>query len=278
MDSQALITECKTKLPGTSPRKNRGVPGSSVLVVSLHVAAKEDEGLMPKTGSWTVIDERTWRFDEEGVRFFLLVGDARALLIDSGMQTHDARDLAMQLTDLPLSLFNTHCDPDHVGSNAQFDEVWVSPMELVHSHAPHESQRVHPVWDGDIIDLGGRELEAIALPGHTPGSTALLDRGTGMLFSGDSIQRDGRIYMFGPMRSMAAYILSLERLRLRADDIKSIWPCHATCPVDVATIDELIAGAKAIERGEVPYTMGDAHGNPIREYDVGTSVLLCDPA
>lgn len=233
---------------------------------------------MAKTGSWTTIDERTWCFDEEGVRFFLLVGDERALLVDSGMWTHNARDLAMQLTDLPLSLFNTHCDPDHVGSNAQFDEVLVSPMELVHPHAPHESQRVRPVWDGDVIDLGGRELEAIAMPGHTPGSTALLDRSSGMLFSGDPIQREGRIFMFGPMRSMAAYIHSLKRLRLRGGDIASIWPCHATCPVDVAAIDELIAGAEAVESGEVPFTEAEVHGNPIREYDVGVSVLLCDPA
>ena len=232
---------------------------------------------MAQTGSWTAIDERTWRFDEEGVRFFLLAGTNRALLLDSGMRTHDARDLAAQLTDLPISLFNTHCDPDHVGSNAQFDEVWVSPMELVHPHAPHESQRVRPVWDGDVIDLGGRELEALALPGHTSGSTALLDRGSGMLFSGDPIQRDGRIFMFGPMRSMAAYIRSLERLRLRAGEFTSIWPCHATCPVDVAAIDELIAGAKAVERGEVPSTAGEVHGNPIREYDVGVSTFLCDP-
>lgn len=230
------------------------------------------------TPTVTAIDARTWRLGEGGVRFFLLAGSERALLVDSGMHTHDARDLAEQLTDLPLSLFNTHCDMDHVGSNAQFDEVWVSPMELVHPKAPHDSRVVHPVWDGDIIDLGGRELEAIALPGHTPGSMALLDRSSGMLFSGDPLQRDGRIFMFGPMRSVAAYIHSLKRLRTRADEISSIWPCHATCPIGIDVIDELIAGAEAVERGEVPYTDTEMHGTPIREYDVGVSTLLCDPA
>lgn len=226
----------------------------------------------------TVIDSRTWRLDEGGVRFFLLAGSERALLVDSCMHTHDARDVSEQLTDLPLSLFNTHCDMDHVGSNTQFDEVWVSPMELVHPKAPHDSRMVRPVWDGDIIDLGGRELEAIALPGHTPGSMALLDRSSSMLFSGDPLQRDGRIFMFGPMRSMAAYIHSLKRLRTRADEISSIWPCHATCPISIDVIDELIAGAEAVERGEVPYTDAEMHGTPIREYDVGVSTLLCDPA
>lgn len=228
--------------------------------------------------NWIAIDERTWRYEDGGVRFFLLAGAERALLLDSGMTVHNARELARQLTDLPLSLFNTHCDIDHVGSNDEFDEVWVSPMELVHPKAPHDSRRVRPVWDGDVIDLGGRELEAIALPGHTPGSTALLDRASGMLFSGDPIQRDGRIFMFGPMRSLAAYIHSLRRLSLRKAEISSIWPCHATCPVDVDTIDELIAGAEAIERGEASFTVDEVHGNPVRACDGGPSILLCDPA
>ncbi|MBR2682987.1 MAG: MBL fold metallo-hydrolase [Atopobiaceae bacterium] len=225
---------------------------------------------------WVSIDHRTWRYEDDGVRFFLLTGSARALLIDSGMHVHTARELATELTNLPLSLFNTHCDRDHTGSNDEFDEVWVSLSELVHPSAPRDSRIVRPVWDGDIIDLGNRRLEAIALPGHTPGSMALLDLDSGMLFSGDPIQRDGRIYMFGAMRSLAAYIHSLRRLQKREAEITSIWPSHATCPVDTQVIGELIAGAEAIERGEVPYEPDVVHGIPIRAYDAGPSILLCD--
>ena len=225
---------------------------------------------------WTPIDDSTWRYEDGGVRFFLLAGSRCALLVDSGMTVHNAYDLAKEITDLPIALFNTHCDIDHVGSNDQFDEVWVSPMELVHPQAPHDSRRVRPVWDGEVIDLGDRELEAIALPGHTPGSMALLDQASGMLFSGDPIQRNGRIFMFGPMRSIAAYIHSLRRLQKRSAEITSIWACHADCPIDASTIGELIAGAEAVERGEVSYTMGKIHGTLIREYDIGVSVLLCD--
>lgn len=227
--------------------------------------------------SWVKIDERTWRYEDRGVRFFLLTGDSQALLLDSGMTTPNARELAEELTDLPLSLLNTHADRDHVAGNAAFERIYISPCELVHPQlSTLTSAQVNPVWDGDVIDLGNRELEAIALPGHTPGSMALLDRASGMLFSGDPIQRNGRIFMFGAMRSIPAYIHSLKRLRTRADQITSIWPCHADCPVDVGAIDELIAGAEAIERGEVAYSMAEMHGTPIREYDIGVSTLLCD--
>lgn len=227
--------------------------------------------------NWVKIDERTWRYEDRGVRFFLLTGDSQALLLDSGMTTPNARELAEELTDLPLSLLNTHADRDHVAGNAAFKRIYISPCELVHPQlSTLTSAQVNPVWDGDVIDLGNRELEAIALPGHTPGSMALLDRASGMLFSGDPIQRNGRIFMFGAMRSLAAYVHSLKRLRARADEITSIWPCHADCPIDVGVIDELIAGAEAIERGEVAYSMAEMHGTPIREYDIGVSTLLCD--
>ena len=43
---------------------------------------------------WAKIDDKTYQYDEGGVRFFLLLGDREALLIDSGMQVHNAKELA----------------------------------------------------------------------------------------------------------------------------------------------------------------------------------------
>ena len=60
--------------------------------------------------SWEKIDESTYQYDEGGVRFFLLMGKKEALLIDSGMQTHNAKELVKELTDLHVMLFNTHTD------------------------------------------------------------------------------------------------------------------------------------------------------------------------
>ena len=131
------------------------------------------------------------------------------------------------------------------------------------------------MYDGDVIDLGGRELEAIALPGHTPGSMALLDRQTGRLYSGDSIQ-DGRIFMFGPMRNLPAYILGLRRLSAMKERITEIYPSHASCPVPPSLIDELIAGAERLERGECEYTLAEMHGNRVRLYDIGAASMLCE--
>jgi glyoxylase-like metal-dependent hydrolase (beta-lactamase superfamily II) len=59
------------------------------------------------------INENTWRIEDDGVRFYLLSGSEKAALIDTGMNSPDAKQIAEGLTKLPLILINTHADPDH---------------------------------------------------------------------------------------------------------------------------------------------------------------------
>jgi glyoxylase-like metal-dependent hydrolase (beta-lactamase superfamily II) len=65
------------------------------------------------------------------------------------------------------------------------------------------------VDEGDVIDLGDRELEVLHTPGHTPGSICLLDARNGVLFSGDAIYLDDRL----GWTDGAAFAASLGRLR-----------------------------------------------------------------
>lgn len=222
------------------------------------------------------LNPTTFVCDEGHVRFFLLIGEREALMIDSGMQVSNAKELAREVTDKALRLFNTHADRDHTGSNHEFESVMMNPAEFVYYREQHPSQKMEAVFDGDIIDLGNRALKAIALPGHTPGSTALLDLKSGMLFSGDPIQKDGRIFMFGPMRDLSAYVLSLKRLLERNEDIKEIYPSHGAYPLGTDVIPELIAGAEKIESGMIKPKRAEMFGNIIDEYDIGIDVLLCD--
>lgn len=222
------------------------------------------------------INENTYVCNDGDVRFFMLVGSKDALLIDSGMKVTNAKELAQDITDKPVKLFNTHADRDHIGSNAEFDQIMMNPAEFVNYEPEHPSQKIVAVYDGDIIDLGNRPLKAIALPGHTPGSTALLDINSGMLFSGDPIQRNGRIFMFGQMRDISAYILSLERLLTMKAEIKEIYPCHGMYPIGMDVVPELIMGARKIENGEIAPTITEIFGHKVAEYDIGGNTLLCD--
>ena len=222
------------------------------------------------------INENTWRIEDGGVRFFLLAGENKALLIDSGMQVHNAKEIAEGLVDLPIELLNTHADMDHVGSNEEFDSFYMNPAEASNYYNTNKKTgTIIPVSDGDIIDLGGREIEIITLPGHTPGSIAALDINNRVLISGDPIQ-DGDIFMFGVQREMHAYLLSLEKLEKYKERFDTIYPSHGTFPVGPELIDALHEGAIQVLNGEVEGSDAEFFGTKIRRYDVGVAGFLCD--
>ena len=222
------------------------------------------------------INENTWRMEDGHVRFFLLAGEKKALLIDSGMQVHNAREIAESLVNVPVELLNTHGDMDHIGSNEEFESFYMNPAEASNYYNTQKrTGTIIPVTDGDVIDLGYRELEIITLPGHTPGSIAVLDRRNRVLISGDPIQ-DGNIFMFGIQREMHAYLLSLEKLEKYKDRFDTIYPSHGTFPVSPDLINALHEGATRILAGEVEGSDAEFHGAKIKRYDVGVAGFLCD--
>ena len=220
--------------------------------------------------------ENTWRIEDGGVRFFLLAGTEKALLIDSGMNVDNAREIAAGLTALPVSLLNTHADRDHIGSNEQFEVFYMHPAEEPVYRRSGKPGNILPVQDGDVRDLGGRALRIIHLPGHTPGSIAVLDTQNRALISGDPIQTHGRIFMFGEHRSMPDYIVSLKRLEALSDQFDEIWPAHADIPVSPQVIRQLREGAQAVLEGAVREAPESLFGHDITAYDLGFTTLLCD--
>lgn len=222
------------------------------------------------------INDDSWRIEDTGVRFFLLTGTKKALLIDSGMRVKDAKGIAEGLTNLPVSLLNTHADPDHIASNEQFEEFYMHPAEESVYRRWGKPGKIIPIEEGVTIDLGERELEIVHLPGHTPGSIALLDIKNRVLVSGDPLQMHGRIFMFGDHRNMSDYIRSLEHLEGYMDRFDEIWPSHADIPISKDVIQKLHNGAEGILAGKVKGKETEMHGQSIVEYDLGFCSLLCD--
>ena len=200
------------------------------------------------------ISDHFWIIEENGVRSFLFEGDKRAMLIDTGFGTLRIRELAAELTNLPVFLVNTHTDKDHTGCNRDFKPVYMHPAEMDHykNSLPEgcRMEDVHPLWEGDIIDLGFWQFEVILTPGHTPGSIMLLERKKRMLISGDSIQ-DGDIFMFGAGRNMQAFQNSLQKISAMADTFDSIWPSHGSYPLTADIIPGILQGARDMLAGKL---------------------------
>ena len=224
------------------------------------------------------INETTWRIEDGFVRFFLLTGRERALLIDTGATSPDAKEIAESLTDLPLMLLNTHADGDHISGNAAFSEFYMHPDDYKNLNVAEKvpGSKLLPLHDGDVIDLGGRPLEIITIPGHTYGSVAVLDVKGRVLFPGDSAQ-DGHIYMFGSHRSPAQYPRSLQKLIDMEDRFDFILPCHSTPVLPASQIRKVLAAWNEVVAGSDRWHPDEINGNRIRTYDLDDCGFFCDP-
>lgn len=212
----------------------------------------------------TRIKENIWEIFQEFVRAFLFLGEEKALLLDTCAFDDDLPSLVRELTMLPVMVVQTHCDDDHIAASCRFDEVYMHPSEfaLLRETAANPL-RPRSLREGTIIDLGNRRLEVLLMPGHTPGSIALLDEQNRLLFSGDSIKSD-IVYMFGPGRDIDAYIDSLSNVYARGGYDK-IYACHGDMPVAPDIIPDLIEGATLLSEGKLRGE-DDGSGHPCLLY------------
>ncbi|MBR3642851.1 MAG: MBL fold metallo-hydrolase, partial [Parasporobacterium sp.] len=124
------------------------------------------------------------------------------------------------------------------------------------------------------IDLGERKLRIIDIPGHTPGSIAILDEADRILVSGDTVQ-DGHIFMFGEKRNIDLFIGSLKHLLEYDGTYDEIYPMHGTFPVKPELIPKLIEGAQEIAAGKAAGSRVEVFGNEVMLYKFPYAGFLC---
>jgi glyoxylase-like metal-dependent hydrolase (beta-lactamase superfamily II) len=169
---------------------------------------------------------------------YLLLGNARALLLDTGATADPAafplRTTVDALLDEWLSahprtsyelvVAHTHGHGDHVAADAQFagrpaTTVVGREVSSVIEHFGFER------WPDETVslDLGGRLLEVTGIPGHHRASIAVHDPWSGFLLTGDTVY-PGRMYV----EDMPAFVDSIERLVALAEsrDARHVMGCH----------------------------------------------------
>ena len=208
------------------------------------------------------------------VNAFLIPGNDRALLIDTGSGMADIRKVVDELWQGPLTVVNTHFHFDHVGGNALFDEVLVSANPLVERQAregiPHDPlanqcdpdmflfdypqgfdpetfhvkpYRVRSVADGTVVDLGGRAVELLHTPGHTQDSMMVYDADAGILFGGDMLYY-GAIYAqfnndFMGYSDIDAYLASLRRVTEHCTNLQAVYASHNDFVMPPRVLDDV---------------------------------------
>lgn len=169
------------------------------------------------------IGERTYEIGEfDCASMFLLIGDEKAMLIDTGVGIGDLKGFIATLTDKPLMVCYTHDHADHVGGASAFDQGYTHQKSMadfaqgggiglsvdgrlgyIRFIAEREKgdypynlsedvtewgpcPQLFPLEDEQVIDLGNRKVTVYECPGHTPGCITFLDENTRSLFMGDA--------------------------------------------------------------------------------------------
>jgi glyoxylase-like metal-dependent hydrolase (beta-lactamase superfamily II) len=211
---------------------------------------------------------------------YLILGEKQALLFDTGMGISDIRKITRQLTHLPVIVLNSHTHNDHVGGNWQFETVYGMDTDFTRTNAKGSRQDAQEelgpgmicgdlpksfdansyatrpwkisrfLHDHDKIDLGGRTLEILSTPGHTPDAISLLDRERGLLFSGDTYY-PAPIWLFRPETSLDDYVASVKRLAALAPQLKLVLGAHNVPFAQPSVLATLVTAIETVRAGKV---------------------------
>jgi len=132
--------------------------------------------------------------------------------------------------------------------------------------------------EGDMLDLGGRELRVIHTPGHTPDSICLFDERNGLLFGGDTYNT-GPIYAHLPDSDLDAFASSTARVAPLADGVRFVYVAHFARYVETGGfLREVAEGFRAAADGAVRWEdTRDESGRPARLARFARFGLLAPP-
>jgi len=210
---------------------------------------------------------------------YLIEGNDRALLFDTGNGIADIHALVKRLTKKPVVVLNSHTHFDHVGGNHAFktvlglktkfskeraqgttnsdiaeevyDDALCRPLPKgvstkTHVGKPYKVSK--HIEDGHIVELGKRSLEVIHIPGHTPDAIALIDRANRLLWTGDTFYT-GPIWLHAPETSLSLYEKSVDRLMLEYPNVDTLLPAHNTPLVSAELLPRLQKAFRKVMAG-----------------------------
>jgi len=240
------------------------------------------ERLDPDT--FVISEYRHW----EETHCYLLNGRERSLLIDTGLGICNIYEEVRKLTDRPITAVATHIHWDHIGGHKYFPDFYaheaelpwlngefplsietVREMVLDRCEAPEDfdvtryemfqGTPTRVLRGGETLDLGGRSVQVLHTPGHSPGHLCFWEEERGVLYTGDLVYLD-TLLAYYPSTDPAAYLASLETVA--ALPARRVLPAHHTLEIPPDTPARMRDALRRLEReGKL------RHGAGVFQYD-----------
>jgi protein-S-isoprenylcysteine O-methyltransferase Ste14/glyoxylase-like metal-dependent hydrolase (beta-lactamase superfamily II) len=197
------------------------------------------------------VADHVYAVRDRHVNWFIYADGPHAVAIDAGYNGGTFQEDLGQLPIPPESVshvFLTHADHDHAGRLELFKNAQVhlgrgeeqmidgtTPRMLGVYHSPRVTHPYTVLSDGEVVSAGTIKVQAIATPGHTPGSTSFLvdDR---VLFTGGTLAlQNGLVRPFYRLLNMDTAIQreSIRKLA-RLENVALLCTAHTGCSADYA--------------------------------------------
>ncbi len=240
------------------------------------------------------IDAQTFAISEylhwEETHCYLICGQDKSVLIDTGLGVSNIKCVVDHLTTLPVTVLTTHVHWDHIGGHRYFDHIavheaekeWITgrfPLPLIKvkeqltkppcalpeefdldSYQVFQGEPQILLHDGDCFDLGGRTIRVLHTPGHSPGHCCFYDQERRYLYSGDLVYK-GCLEASYPSTDPLLFYQSVKRLMEL--EVSRVFPGHHDLMIPVSLIGEINEGFSKIEQkgqlkqGNGLYDFGD---------------------
>ncbi len=224
------------------------------------------------------IDANTYVISEyhhlEETHCYLLNGNERSLLIDTGVGISNIYDEVINLTDKPVTAVATHIHWDHIGGHKYFSDFYVHSAEMdwlnckfplpletvkemvvdhcalpddfdINNYELFQGVPTMVLTDKNIIDIGGRQIEVLHTPGHSPGHCCFYEQDRGWLYSGNLIYQ-GCLDAFYPSTDPLAFMRSLEKVKALAP--RKIFPAHHQLDIPASLVEEVSDAFQSLYR------------------------------
>ena len=220
------MTACQTADPDVEPR-------ISTLFTSPWNSGNdksEPEFHVQRIGKNIVVLRQSLLTTFEAPFMYLIFGDERALLIDTGVEGGALRAVIdLEIEDwlrangrerIALTVMHSHRHKDHIGGDKGFAE---RPDTEIVGHNPDAIAEFFAIDDWPAgsanYDLGGRSVEILPTPGHHPSHVMVFDPITRILFTGDTIYPGRLLFECGKLDEFSATIDRVANFA-RANDVQ----------------------------------------------------------
>ena len=214
---------------------------------------------------------------------YLAEGERNAVLIDTGCGLGDLKTYVESLTDKPITVLLSHGHLDHAPGAVQFENVYMSPLDMDIYHAHHViNRRVEylngtstvgkynledllpeanlekyiPLYDGIVLDLGNYHIKGFSCGGHTPGSFVFLLQEDEVLILGDAC--NSLTFLFDKTSlGLSSYENNLKELRQKVHGTyQRVLLSHGEAEASDDMISEVICVCEEIKKGttdDIPF-------------------------